>query len=68
MSFLKRYWVTLAGIITGALAGYWYWHQAGCTSGNCLITSKPVNATLYGALMGGLIFSMFKTKKYKRQQ
>ena len=50
----------IAGIIIGAIGGYLYWQQIGCSSGTCMITSKPLNSTLYGALMGGLLFSMFQ--------
>ncbi len=52
--------LTILGILIGAGAGYLYYHFVGCASGTCLITSKPVNSTLYGALMGGLLFSMLK--------
>lgn len=54
----------IAGIIIGATAGYLYWQQIGCSSGTCAITSKWHNSTAYGALMGGLLFSMFKKNKY----
>ncbi|VAW17075.1 putative membrane protein [hydrothermal vent metagenome] len=47
------------GVILGALGGYLYYAEIGCVSGTCAITSKPVNSTLYGALMGGLVFNMF---------
>lgn len=50
----------LAGAVIGAIAGYIYWKQVGCSSGSCMITSKPVNSTLYGALMGALLFGLFK--------
>jgi hypothetical protein len=30
-----------------------------------MITSKPINSTLYGALMGSLLFGMFKKEKKK---
>ncbi len=53
----------LAGAAVGAFAGYLYWQQIGCISGTCLITSKPVNSTLYGALMGTLFFGIFKKEK-----
>jgi hypothetical protein len=49
----------LIGIIAGATAGFLYWQQIGCTGGTCMITSKWHNSTAYGALMGGLVFSMF---------
>jgi len=52
------------GAAVGAVAGYIYWQQVGCVSGTCAITSKPLNSTLYGAVMGALLFGMFK-KEYK---
>jgi hypothetical protein len=55
--------LTFIGIIIGAIAGYLYWQQIGCESGTCKITSKWHNSTAYGALMGGLLFSMFKRDK-----
>jgi hypothetical protein len=51
--------ITSIGIIIGAIAGYLYYHFVGCVSGNCAITSKPVNSTLYGSLLGGLLFNLF---------
>ena len=63
--FLKEYLLTIAGVIAGAAAGYFYWKFAGCTSGSCAITSKPVNSTLYGALLGGLLLSIFRKDKKK---
>jgi C4-dicarboxylate transporter len=61
----KAILLTGIGIAIGALAGYAYYFYVGCTSGTCAITSKPLNATLYGAVMGGLLFNMFvkDTKK-----
>ncbi len=53
----------IAGIIIGSIAGYLYWQQIGCSSGTCRITSKWHNSTAYGALMGGLLFSIFKKKE-----
>jgi hypothetical protein len=57
--------ITGIGIAIGALAGYAYYFYVGCASGTCAITSKPLNSTLYGALMGRLVFNMFvkDTKK-----
>lgn len=63
MNFIIKYKLTLIGVIVGALGGYLYYHFVGCASGTCAITSKPVNSTLYGSMMGGLLFSMFKTEK-----
>ena len=53
----------LIGIAVGALAGYLYWQQIGCSNGTCMITSKWHNSTAYGAVMGGLLFSIFKKEK-----
>lgn len=50
----------LIGAVAGAIAGYVYWQQVGCSSGTCMITSKPLNSTLYGAMMGALSFGLFK--------
>lgn len=59
--------ITGIGIVVGAIMGYLYFFYVGCASGTCAITSKPLNSTLYGALMGGLLFNMFvkSTKKSK---
>ena len=61
----KAILLTGIGIAIGALAGYAYYFYVGCASGTCAITSKPLNSTLYGALMGGLVFNMLvkETKK-----
>lgn len=53
----------VAGILIGAIAGYIYWQKVGCNSGTCMITSKWHNSTAYGAIMGGLLFSIFKKEK-----
>lgn len=51
--------ITIAGIIAGAVGGYLYYHFIGCASGQCRITSNPINSTIYGAVMGGLLFNIF---------
>lgn len=53
----------IAGIIIGAIGGYIYWQQVGCSNGTCAITSKWYRSSAYGALMGGLLFSLFKKEK-----
>jgi len=55
----------ILGAAAGALAGFIYWYKIGCASGSCLITSKPLNSSLYGSLMGALLFSMFKKERNK---
>lgn len=67
MNFILKYKLTLIGILAGAVAGYLYYYYVGCASGACAITSKPVNSTLYGALLGGMFFNMFQNEKVKTQ-
>jgi hypothetical protein len=54
------------GSLAGAIAGFLYWQQIGCSSGTCMITSKPVNSTVYGAVMGALLLGMFKREAKKQ--
>ncbi len=60
LSFVKKQQRNLIGIVIGAIAGWLYWHFVGCSSGTCAITSKPINSTLYGALMGYIVAGMFQ--------
>ncbi len=59
----KAILLTSIGVVIGAIAGYAYYHYVGCASGTCAITSKPINSTLYGGLMGGLLFNLFVKEK-----
>ena len=59
-SWVLKNKLSIIGIVIGAIAGFLYWNFVGCASGRCMITSKPINSTLYGALMGYLIFNIFK--------
>lgn len=63
MNLIRNNKLTIAGIIAGAIAGYLYYSYIGCASGTCAITSKPINSTLYGAMMGGLLLNMFRKEK-----
>lgn len=58
--------ITSVGILLGAVAGYLYYHFYGCTNG-CSITGSPLNSTLYGSFMGGLLVNTF-TKDTEQQQ
>ena len=62
-SMLHKYKVELIGIAFGSIAGWCYWCFVGCASGTCAITSNPVNSSLYGALMGGILGSMLKKEE-----
>jgi hypothetical protein len=66
VSVINKYKLEIIGIIIGAMVGYMYWKFVGCASGTCMITSKPLNSSLYGALMGFLVFGMFKKEKLKK--
>lgn len=59
----KRNILIIVGVAVGALTGYLYWKYIGCYSGTCPITSKPLNSTVYGTVLGGLFFSLFKSIK-----
>jgi hypothetical protein len=63
--FAKKYFLTIIGVVVGATAGYLYWKFVGCSSGSCTITSNPANSTIYGSIMGGLLFSIFQNNKNK---
>lgn len=61
--FIKKHFLKIIGIIVGGIAGFAYYHFVGCASGTCPITSNPYMTTGYGALLGYLLFDMFKTKE-----
>jgi hypothetical protein len=66
-TWLSNNKLVIAGILIGAITGFFYWKLVGCNTGTCTITSKWHNSTVYGALMGGLLFSLFKREKKKTE-
>ncbi|MFQ6604651.1 MAG: hypothetical protein ACE5D8_03755 [Fidelibacterota bacterium] len=40
------------GITGGALAGFAYYYFIGCKTGTCAITGHPLNATVFGSIIG----------------
>lgn len=64
----KSLMVTLSGVVLGGVLGYLYWKFVGCSSGSCAITSSPLNSSLYGMMMGGLLFSSFNKDKKQIKQ
>ncbi len=50
------------GGLVGALAGFLYYKYVGCITGTCAITSNPLRSTIYFAIMGALVFSLFKKR------
>jgi len=63
--FLKKHLLKITGIPVGGIAGFLYYHFVGCASGTCPITSNPYITVIYGALLGYLLFDMFKRKESK---
>ena len=57
--------ITIIGLIVGAVTGYAYYYYLGCASGTCSITSKPLNSSLYGAVLGGLLFNTISDYRKK---
>ncbi|HVX49720.1 MAG TPA: hypothetical protein VHB48_06155 [Chitinophagaceae bacterium] len=64
MKFLRKNILLFTGIAIGAAGGFFYWKFVGCNHG-CPIQSNPYRMTAYGAVMGGLIFSMFQSSSAK---
>ena len=60
---VKKNWMYLTGGIVGGIGGYLYWHFVGCSTGTCPLTSSPVMSVIWGALLGGLVFSIIFTNK-----
>ena len=54
-------------MVVGSVAGWLYWKYFGC-DGSCLITSKPLNSSLYAALVGGLLFNTIAVSYYSKSQ
>ena len=63
IAFLKKNILRIIGLLVGAAGGYLYYYYVGCASGTCPLTSNPYISVLYGALMGFLLFDIFKKKE-----
>ena len=62
---LKKHLLKIIGLLAGGIGGFLYYHFVGCASGTCPITSNPYISVIYGALMGYLLFDMFRKKEPK---
>ncbi|MFB9053989.1 DUF6132 family protein [Formosa undariae] len=67
MTHILKHKHTLIGVLIGAIVGYLYYHFVGCMTDTCAMTSRPLNSTLYGALLGGLVCNMFHKEKSKTE-
>ena len=63
--FIIRHKLRLLGIIVGGIGGFAYYYFVGCKSGSCPITSSPYISILWGAVLGYLIFDLFKKETKK---
>jgi hypothetical protein len=61
----SKFWQILGGVI-GALAGYIYWKEIGCSTGTCPITSKPLNSVVYFGVLGYFVSGTIKDFKVQR--
>lgn len=61
--FIKKHQLGIIGVFVGGILGYAYYYFIGCDSGTCAITSKPINSTVYGMVLGYLVFSIFQKSK-----
>jgi hypothetical protein len=62
-NWIKDNRLYIYGTLLGALAGFLYWKYVGCITGTCAITSNPIRSTVYFAVIGALIFGLFKNSK-----
>jgi uncharacterized membrane-anchored protein YhcB (DUF1043 family) len=64
----RKHLLKIIGIIVGAVAGFSYYHFIGCSKGTCPISSNPYISIVYGAVIGYLLFDMFKKKSPKQSK
>jgi hypothetical protein len=61
-NFIKKHWISIIGAVLGAIGGFAYYYFVGCASGTCPIKSNPYSMTIWGAVMGYLLLSLFERK------
>jgi xanthine/uracil permease len=64
-AFIRKHILKIAGIVVGMIGGYLYYYFIGCKGGTCPITSNPYISIGYGAVIGYLLFDLFKKKEKK---
>jgi hypothetical protein len=65
--WLQKNKLGIAGLVVGGILGFAYYYFIGCSSGTCAITSRPLNSSLFGMLMGYLAFSVFQPKEKMKE-
>jgi len=68
VEFVKGNWTFILGGVIGGVGGYIYWLKVGCSTGTCPITSTPLMSTIWGAVLGALLFSMFQPKRKQAKE
>lgn len=67
IEFIRKHQLKIGGMILGGVLGFAYYFFIGCETGSCAITSKPFNSSIYGMIMGYLLFSMFDKTKVQKE-
>lgn len=62
----KFNFIPVIGAVVGAIGGYIYYLEVGCSSGSCAITSNPYMSMLWGAALGYLVFDIFTKRRKKK--
>lgn len=65
IAFFRKHLLLFIGIMIGGIGGFLYYYFIGCSSGTCAITSKPINSTIYGIILGGLLTDFLRGIKKK---
>ena len=67
MRFLNKHKLTFLGLALGAMCGFLYYYFFGRHYNNSSITSRPIYSTLYGTVMGALLFTFLKEEEAKEK-
>jgi hypothetical protein len=67
-NLINRNKLYIAGAVLGGSAGFLYWKFVGCLTGSCAITSSPLTSTAYFAVVGALVFGLFKKEQKQGSQ